>query len=238
IAVYVAKKLEIPVAIFSLEMTTETLIERVICAESEIPFHIIRKGRLTKEQWTRLFNVSDYLEKIPLYIDDSPSARVLEIKAKARRLKAEVGLGMIIIDYIQLCEPTLKSTQKTRQQEISDISRALKALAKELNVPVVALSQLSRLPEHREGKRPQLADLRESGAIEQDADMVLLLYRPWVYQEFRNDQSLKGIAEINIAKQRNGPTETFRLTFLEELMKFENMTSEVPEELEPEGFSF
>ncbi|MEO0076748.1 MAG: replicative DNA helicase [candidate division WOR-3 bacterium] len=233
IAVHVAKK-EIPVAIFSLEMTTETLIERIICAESEIPFNIIRKGQLSKQQWTRLFNVSDYLEKIPLYIDDSASARVLEIKAKARRLKAEVGLGMIIIDYIQLCEPTIKSAQKTRQQEISDISRALKALAKELNVPVIALSQLSRLPEHREGKRPQLADLRESGAIEQDADTVLLLYRPWVYPEFRTDESLKGIAEINIAKQRNGPTDTFKLSFRDEIMKFGDLTFEVPEELEQE----
>jgi replicative DNA helicase len=165
-----------------------------------------------------------------LYIDDSASARILEIKAKARRLKAESDLAMVMIDYIQLCEPTTTSAQKNRQQEISDISRALKALAKELNVPVMALSQLSRLPEHREGKRPQLADLRESGAIEQDADMVLLLYRADAYSELRKPEN-EGVAELNIAKQRNGPTDTFNLTFRKEVMKFENSIGEIAQEI-------
>ena len=226
IAIHVAKRHEKPVAIFSLEMTTETLIERVICAEAGIPFQVIRKGQLTKPQWNKLTNVADYLEHTKIYIDDSASARVLEIKAKARRLKAESDLAMVMIDYIQLCDPTITSAQKNRQQEISDISRALKALAKELNVPVIALSQLSRLPEHRTDKKPQLADLRESGAIEQDADMVLLLYRADAYLELRKPEN-EGIAELNIAKQRNGPTDIVMLTFRKEIMKFENYTGEI-----------
>jgi len=226
IAIHVAKRHEKPVAIFSLEMTTETLIERIICAEAGIPFQVIRKGQLTKPQWNKLTNVADYLEHTKIYIDDSASARVLEIKAKARRLKAESDLAMVMIDYIQLCDPTITSAQKNRQQEISDISRALKALAKELNVPVIALSQLSRLPEHRTDKKPQLADLRESGAIEQDADMVLLLYRADAYLELRKPEN-EGIAELNIAKQRNGPTDIVMLTFRKEIMKFENYTGEI-----------
>lgn len=231
IAAHVAKRHEKPVAIFSLEMTTETLIERVICAEAGIPFQTIRKGQLSKAQWNKLTTVAGYLEHLPLFIDDSASSRVLEIKAKARRLKAESDLAMVIVDYIQLCEPTTTSTQKNRQQEISDISRSFKALAKELNVPVVALSQLSRLPERREDKRPQLADLRESGAIEQDADMVLLLYRSEVYSEL-GDKIKPGEAELNIAKQRNGPTGPITLTFRKEIMKFENWTGEIIPELE------
>jgi replicative DNA helicase len=233
VATHIAKRHEKPVAIFSLEMTTETLMERVICAEAGIPFHVIRKGQLSKAQWNKLTNVAGYLEHLQLYVDDSASARVLEIKAKARRLKAESDLAMVIIDYIQLCEPSVTSSQKNRQQEISDISRALKALAKELNVPVVALSQLSRLPEHREGKRPQLADLRESGAIEQDADMVLLLYRADAYPELRKPEN-EGIAELNIAKQRNGPTDMINLTFRKEIMKFDNYIGEIAPEFEAE----
>ncbi len=233
IAAHVAKRYEKPVAIFSLEMTTETLLERVICAEVGIPFQIIRKGQLSKAQWNRLINVAGYLEHLPLYIDDSASSRILEIKAKARRLKAESGLAMVFVDYIQLCEPSAFSSQKNRQQEISDISRSLKALAKELNVPVVALSQLSRLPEHREGKKPQLADLRESGAIEQDADTVLLLYRAEAYPDLRTPEN-EGKAEVNIAKQRNGPTDMIILTFRKEFMKFENWTGEIAPELEGE----
>ncbi len=227
----VAKLYEKPVAIFSLEMTTTTLIERIICAESSIPFNILRKGYLLSEaNWKKLTSISSTLKKLPIYIDDSPSPRVLEIKAKARRLKAESGLALVIIDYIQLCEPIgPPSGQRNRQQEISDISRALKALAKELDVPVIVLSQLSRLPERREDRRPQLADLRESGAIEQDADVVLLLYRSEAYADILKKVE-PGVAEVNIAKQRNGPTGTIKLTFLKEFMKFENYTEEeVPE---------
>jgi len=233
IASHVAKKHDKPVAIFSLEMTTETLLERIICAEANIPFNIIRRGQLSKAQWNRLTSVAGYLEHLPIYVDDSASARVLEIKAKARRLKAESDLSMIFVDYIQLCEPSMTSAQKNRQQEISDISRALKALAKELEVPVVALSQLSRLPEHREGKKPQLADLRESGAIEQDADTVLLLYRADAYPELRTPEN-EGKAELIIAKQRNGPTDTVMLTFRKEIMKFENWSGELAPEIEEE----
>ncbi len=233
IASHVAKKHDKPVAIFSLEMTTETLLERIICAEANIPFNIIRRGQLSKAQWNRLTSVAGYLEHLPIYVDDSASARVLEIKAKARRLKAESDLSMIFVDYIQLCEPSMTSAQKNRQQEISDISRALKALAKELEVPVVALSQLSRLPEHREGKKPQLADLRESGAIEQDADTVLLLYRADAYPELRTPEN-EGKAELIIAKQRNGPTDTVMLTFRKEVMKFENWSGELAPEIEEE----
>jgi replicative DNA helicase len=233
IAAHVSKRHEKPVAIFSLEMTTETLLERVICAEAGIPFQTIRKGQLTKAQWNKLTNVAGYLENTPIYVDDSASSRVLEIKAKARRLKAESDLAMVMVDYIQLCEPSVTSSQKNRQQEISDISRALKSLAKELNVSVVALSQLSRLPEHRTDKKPQLADLRESGAIEQDADMVLLLYRADAYSDLRKPEN-EGIAELNIAKQRNGPTDTITLTFRKEIMKFENYVGEVYSETEVE----
>jgi replicative DNA helicase len=232
VATHVAKKHDKPVAIFSLEMTTETLLERIICAEAGIPFSVIRRGQLSKAQWNRLTNVAGYLEHLPIFVDDSASSRVLEIKAKARRLKAESDLAMIFVDYIQLCEPSVTSAQKNRQQEISDISRSLKALAKELNVTVIALSQLSRLPEHREGKRPQLADLRESGAIEQDADTVLLLYRAEFYSDLRTDKN-EGTAELIIAKQRNGPTDTINLTFRKEIMKFENWTGELAPDLEP-----
>ncbi|MEO0075056.1 MAG: replicative DNA helicase [candidate division WOR-3 bacterium] len=226
IATNVTKEYDRPVAIFSLEMTTETLIERIICSEAGIPFQTIRSGKLSRTQWNRLSVVADYLKRLPIYIDDSASLKVLEIKAKARRLKAESDLAMIIIDYIQLCEPSVRLPQRTRQQEISDISRALKGLAKELNVAVVALSQLSRMPERREDKRPQLADLRESGAIEQDADMVLMLYRPEVYLENRDKPELQGYAELNIAKQRNGPTDIVKLTYRKEIMKFENYIPE------------
>ncbi|MCX7784994.1 MAG: replicative DNA helicase [candidate division WOR-3 bacterium] len=231
IGLNVADHYKQPVAIFSLEMTTETLIERIICAKSRIPFNTLRKGFLLSDaDWRNLTNISSSLKQLPIYIDDSPSPRILEIKAKARRLKAEVGLALIIIDYIQLCQPIgPPSSQRNRQQEISDISRALKALAKELNVPVIALSQLSRLPERREDRRPQLADLRESGAIEQDADLVLLLYRSEVYADFIKNIE-PGVAEIIIAKQRNGPTGTIKLSFLKETMRFEKLTKEeVPE---------
>ncbi len=231
IGTHVAKDCKQPVAIFSLEMTTETLIERIISAESKIPFNMLRKGFLLSDSdWKRLTSIATDLRQLPIYIDDSPSPRVLEIKAKARRLKAESGLALVIIDYIQLCEPTgPPSGQRNRQQEISDISRALKALAKELNVPVITLSQLSRLPERREDRRPQLADLRESGAIEQDADVVLLLYRSEVYADVLKKVQ-PGVAELNIAKQRNGPTGTIKLTFRKDIMKFENYTGEEVEE--------
>ncbi|MDW7987510.1 MAG: replicative DNA helicase [candidate division WOR-3 bacterium] len=231
IATYAAKREERPVAIFSLEMTQETLIERIICAEAQISFQKLRRGNFEPSDWIQLTEACDTIKKLPIYIDDSASMKVLEIKAKARRLCAEKrDLALIFIDYLQLIEPQYPSRQKSRQQEITEISRALKGLAKELNVPVVALSQLSRLPERRVDKRPQLADLRESGAIEQDADLVILLYRPEIYEEFQSRPEYQGWAELIIAKQRNGPQGTVRLKYRKEYMKFEQYDeSELPD---------
>ncbi|MEO0131389.1 MAG: replicative DNA helicase [candidate division WOR-3 bacterium] len=221
IATYAADWMRRPVAIFSLEMTQETLIERILCAEAQLSFQKLRRGGLEQEEWIRLTSAVERLQNLPIYIDDSAAMKVLEIKAKARRLAAEMGdLGIIFIDYLQLIEPQYRSHQKSRQQEITEISRALKGLAKELNVPVVAISQLSRLPERRQDKRPQLADLRESGAIEQDADLVLLLYRPEIYEEFQARPEYQGWAEIIIAKQRNGPQGTIRVGYRKEWMRF------------------
>lgn len=221
----------IPIAIFSLEMSREMLAQRIICAEAHISMRDLRRGRLSRRDWTRLTTALGPISQARIYIDDSAALPILEIRAKARRLKSEEkDLGMIIIDYLQLIEGAREERMpKSRQQEISDISRALKAMAKELNVPIVALSQLSRLPERRDPKhpRPQLADLRESGAIEQEADLVMLLYRDEFYNRDTPD---KGIAEINIAKQRNGPVGTFRLAFLADCMRFENLARVEEEE--------
>uniref|UniRef100_A0A7C6A9A6 Replicative DNA helicase n=1 Tax=candidate division WOR-3 bacterium TaxID=2052148 RepID=A0A7C6A9A6_UNCW3 len=224
IGVNVALRNNVPIAIFSLEMSREMLAQRIICAEARISMRDLRRGRLSRRDWTKLTTALGPISQARIYIDDSAALPVLEIRAKARRLKSEEKeLGMVIIDYLQLIEGARDEKMlKSRQQEISDISRALKAMAKELNVPVVALSQLSRLPERRDPKhpRPQLADLRESGAIEQEADLVMLLYRDEFYNR---DSPDKGIAEVNIAKQRNGPVGTFRLAFLAECMRFENL---------------
>jgi len=224
IGVNAALRNNVPIAIFSLEMSKEMLAQRIICAEAHISMRDLRRGRLTRRDWTKLTTALGPISQARIYIDDSAALPVLEIRAKARRLKTEEKeLGMIIIDYLQLIEGAREERiAKSRQQEISDVSRALKAMAKELNVPVVALSQLSRLPERRDPKhpKPQLADLRESGAIEQEADLVMLLYRDEFYNRDTPDQ---GIAEVNIAKQRNGPVGSFKLAFLAESMKFENL---------------
>jgi replicative DNA helicase len=224
IGVNAALRNNVPIAIFSLEMSKEMLAQRIICAEAHISMRDLRRGRLTRRDWTKLTTALGPISQARIYIDDSAALPVLEIRAKARRLKTEEKeLGMIIIDYLQLIEGAREERiAKSRQQEISDVSRALKAMAKELNVPVVALSQLSRLPERRDPKhpKPQLADLRESGAIEQEADLVMLLYRDEFYNRDTPDQ---GIAEVNIAKQRNGPVGSFKLAFLADSMKFENL---------------
>jgi replicative DNA helicase len=224
IGVNAALRNNIPIAVFSLEMSREMLAQRIICSEAHISMRDLRRGRLTRRDWTKLTTALGPISQARIYIDDSAALPVLEIRAKARRLKTEEKeLGMIIIDYLQLIEGAREERiAKSRQQEISDISRALKAMAKELNVPVVALSQLSRLPERRDPKKPkpQLADLRESGAIEQEADLVMLLYRDEFYNRESPDQ---GIAEVNIAKQRNGPVGIFKLAFLTECMRFENL---------------
>ena len=210
---------KVPVGIFSLEMAGFQLAQRLLCAEAMVDSHKIRTGRLPDEDWSKLSTSVGKLAEAPIFIDDTPSLSVLELRAKARRLQSEHGVGMIVIDYLQLLRGVGRT--ENRQQEISQISRALKALAKELNVPVVACSQLSRAPETRgDDHRPRLSDLRESGSLEQDADVVLFIYRPEVYK--KNDESLKGKAEIIIAKQRNGPTGTVNLVWLGQYSKFEN----------------
>ncbi len=220
IAQNAAVDFKVPVAIFSLEMSKEQLVQRLLCAESHVDAHKLRTGFLSESDWPKLTIAAGRLSQSPLFIDDSASNSVINMKAKARRLKAEHGLGMIVIDYLQLIHGDIRT--ENRQQEISAISRNLKAMAKELNVPVVALSQLSRAVEARSEHRPQLSDLRESGSIEQDADVVAFIYRADYYEELRNEEN-EGIAEIIIGKQRNGPITTLRLAFIKEYTRFENL---------------
>ncbi|MDD2482269.1 MAG: replicative DNA helicase [Lutispora sp.] len=205
----------IPVAIFSLEMSKEQLSQRLLCSEALIDAHRLRTGDITEDEWIKLARAMGVLADKPIFIDDTPAISVTEIRAKCRRLKIEQGLGMIAIDYLQLMSG--KNNYDSRQQEVSDISRSLKALARELEVPVVALSQLSRAPEMRADHRPILSDLRESGAIEQDADVVMFLYRDEYYNP---DTEKKNIGEVIIAKQRNGPTGTIELVWLGQFTKF------------------
>ncbi|NIM01534.1 MAG: replicative DNA helicase [Acidobacteria bacterium] len=205
------------VGVFSLEMSHQQLFMRLLCAEAKIDAHRLRTGRIGKEQWQDIIRVYGPLSEAPVFIDDTPGVSVMEMRAKARRLKREHGLDLLIVDYLQLMRGN--GRYDSRQQEISDISRSLKALAKELNVPVIALSQLSRAPEQRGGDhRPQLSDLRESGAIEQDADVVMFLFREEVYK--RDDPDLEGKAELIIGKQRNGPTGTVELNFIRQFTRF------------------
>jgi replicative DNA helicase len=206
------------VGVFSLEMSKEQIGLRILSSESGVSNHLIRSGMLSERNWRDLADAASRLAKGKIFIDDSPGMDPLEMRAKARRLKMEAGLDMIMVDYLQLM--SVKGKIESRQQEISQISRGLKAIAKELNVPVLALSQLSRRPEQRTGDhRPQLADLRESGAIEQDADLVAFIYRDEVYNKETEE---KGIAEIIIAKQRNGPIGDFKLVFRNDITKFFN----------------
>ncbi len=211
----------LPVGFFSLEMSADALVTRLLCTEAKVNMMNVRTGQLTKEEMARLTEHVDNLMNAPIYIDDSASMNVLELQAKARRLKAEKNVQLIVLDYLQLMEGT---KGENRQQEITHISRSIKAVAKELELPVLALSQLSRAVEQRgENKRPQLSDLRESGAIEQDADVVMFVYRPEYYgiKEFEDtNQSTHNVCEIIVGKQRNGPTGDLRLTFLKEFGKF------------------
>jgi replicative DNA helicase len=219
IAQNAAIEIGVPVAIFSLEMSKEQLAIRMLSSEARVDSQRLRKGFLGETDWPKLTTAAGKLSDAPIFIDDSPAISVLEMKAKARRLKAENGLGLIVLDYLQLMRG--RDSSLPREQEISEISRSLKALAKELNVPVVALSQLNRQVETRTDKRPQMADLRESGAIEQDADVILFIYRDEVYNK-SEDNPEKGLAEIIIGKQRNGPTGKVKLTFLNDYTRFEN----------------
>ncbi|HGY56647.1 MAG TPA: replicative DNA helicase, partial [Caldithrix abyssi] len=204
------------VGIFSLEMSSEALVLRLLCTEAKVNQMAVRTGKLTKDEMGRLTSHVAKLMSAPIFIDDSPSLNVLELRAKARRLKAEHNIQLLVIDYLQLMEAT---KGENRQQEITHISRSIKGIAKELDIPVLALSQLSRAVESRDkSKRPQLSDLRESGAIEQDADVVMFVYRPEYYNipEFEDGLSTHNMCEIIIGKQRNGPTGNVRLTFLKE----------------------
>jgi len=202
IAANAASKHKIPVGIFSLEMSKEQLTTRMLCAEAKVDSQKLRSGFLAEHDWQLLIEAASVLSEAPIFIDDTPAISVLELRAKARRLKSEHNISLIIIDYLQLMKG--KGGNERREQEISEISRSLKALAKELNIPVVALSQLNRKVEDRENKRPRLADLRESGAIEQDADLIAFLYRDEVYNQ-REDNPNRGMAELIIGKHRNGP---------------------------------
>jgi len=219
-AQYAAKNANV-VGIFSLEMSAEQLVSRLLCSEARVDAHRLRTGYLNREEWARLADALRRLCETKVYIDDSAAVSVMEMRAKCRRLKAEHGLDLLIIDYLQLMAG--RGRIESRQQEVSQISRDLKGLAKELDIPVVALSQLSRAPEQRSEHKPQLSDLRESGAIEQDSDLVCFIYREEVYNPTDENQ---GTAELIIGKQRNGPTGVVQLAFLKEFTRFENMWRE------------
>jgi replicative DNA helicase len=225
VAEHAAIKNRVPVAVFSLEMAREQVVLRMLCSQARVESHRVRTGYLRESDWPLLTTAAGLLSKAPIYIDDTPAMSVLEMRSKARRLKSEANIGLIIVDYLQLVRGM--SDVENRQQEISQISRSLKALAKELRVPVIALSQLSRAVETRGGdRRPVLSDLRESGAIEQDADVVIFIYRPEVYEKTPDNE---GRAELIIGKQRNGPIGSVELTFISEYTRFESM-SRRPEE--------
>ncbi len=220
IAQHVGVTLRGAVLVLSLEMSAQQLVQRMLCSEAKVDAQAVRTGYLTSSDWHRLTAAAGRLSEAKIFIDDSPGITVLEARAKARRMKAEHGLNLIVIDYLQLMRGR---SQENRQQEISEISRSLRALAKELNVPVVALSQLSRAVEARAQRdfRPQLSDLRESGALEQDADLILFLYRQKVYKDDLPPEEEK-LAEVIIGKQRNGPIGTVKVVFLPEYARFEN----------------
>ena len=238
IAQYAAVEGNIPTAIFSLEMSKESLVQRMLASEGFIDAQRLRSGRLTSQDHSNLAKAAALLGQAPIWIDDTPGLTLLELRSRARRLKATAGIQMVIVDYLQLLQGPPNS--ESRQQEISQISRSLKILAKELMIPVVALSQLSRAPEQRTGdnRRPQLSDLRESGAIEQDADVVMFIYREDMYErsvdesgnqvKTRDGVPIEGLAEVLVRKQRNGPTGDVRLLFRKQFTRFENWTARQP----------
>ncbi|CEO87785.1 replicative DNA helicase [Syntrophaceticus schinkii] len=226
IAQNMAVKHQIPVGIFSLEMSGDQVVQRLLCSESLVDQHRLRTGFLREDDWPRLLKAATRLSEAPIFIDDTPALTLMEMRSKARRLKLEHGVGMLMVDYLQLMQTGKRS--ENRVQEISEISRFLKSLARELDVPVLALSQLSRAVEQRGGdRRPILSDLRESGSLEQDSDVVMFIYRDEYYDKDSED---KGVADIIIAKQRNGPTGTIQLAFLKEYTKFVNLEKREPPE--------
>lgn len=215
----------IPVGVFSLEMSREQLVMRLLASQAGIAMHRLRTGYLRPEEWAVLTDAAGALSQAPIFIDDTPAISVMEMRAKARRLKNEHGLGLLVVDYLQLARGY--GSVESRQQEISQISRSLKSLAKELEVPILALSQLSRAVEQREDKRPMLSDLRESGAIEQDADLVIFIFREEFYRP--NKEEARGKAEVIVGKHRNGPTGSAKLAFLAELARFSNLAEDMEE---------
>ena len=220
VAEYAAIENKIPVAIFSLEMSKEQLVIRMLCSQAHVEGTRLRTGYLNESDWPKLTIAAGNLSEAPIYIDDTAALSALELRAKARRLKSEHGLGMLIVDYLQLMKG--RARVENRQQEISEISRSLKALSKELSIPVIAVSQLSRKTEERTGNRPQLSDLRESGAIEQDADLIIFIYRDEVYNRSEDNQN-RGKAEVIIGKQRNGPIGKIDLAFLDKFTTFKDL---------------
>ena len=218
IAEYAGVVEKIPLAIFSLEMSKEQLVQRILCSHARIDAHKVRTGHLSPSDWPNLTKAAGELSEAPIYIDDTPAISIMELRAKARRLKRNHDIQLLVVDYLQLMRTS--ASAESRQQEISEISRSLKALARELAIPLIAISQLSRAVESRQDHRPQLSDLRESGAIEQDADVVVLLLREEYYNPTPEN---KGIAEVIIAKQRNGPVGSLNLTFIKEYARFENL---------------
>jgi replicative DNA helicase len=220
-AANLAMRAEVPTAIFTLEMSKSEVTQRLMCSEAKVESQRLRTGKLAADDWPRLTAACDRLAKAPIYVDDTGSITMMEIRSKARRLKSrEPGLGLIVVDYLQLM--TSGATVENRVQEVSQISRSLKVLARDLDVPILAMSQLSRAVEQRHDKRPILSDLRESGSIEQDADLVLFIYR----DEYYNDESdQQGIAELHLAKHRNGPTDTVKLSFLKRYAKFADLAA-------------
>ena len=220
IATNAALKAKVPAVLFSLEMSKEQMVNRILCSEAMVDSNKVRTGKIDDDDWIKLADTMGDLSEAPIYIDDTPGISIKEIRAKCRKLKFEKNIGLVVIDYLQLVQGSSKRAQGSREQEISEISRSLKILAKEINVPVIALSQLSRAPEQRPDHRPMLSDLRESGAIEQDADIVMFLYRDDYYNEDSED---KGLAEVIVAKHRAGSTGTVKLVWLGNYTKFANM---------------
>jgi replicative DNA helicase len=220
---HVAADNRLPAAVFSLEMSKQQLAQRMLCSRGQIDAHKLRKGLLQSHEYAHLANVVGELAKAPIWVDDSPGLTILELRAKARRLKLQHDIKCIMIDYMQLMD---NPGPDSRQQQISEISRGIKAVARELNIPVVCLSQLNRASEGRDGHRPRMSDLRESGSIEQDADVVMLLHREDYYRMSEPDFQPDNIAELIIAKQRNGPTGTVKLTFMNKTTRFENLSTQ------------
>jgi len=222
VAANLAVRKNVPVALFTLEMSKAEVTQRLMCSEAKVESQRLRSGKLAVDDWPRLTAECDKLAKAPVYVDDTGSITMMEIRSKARRLKAKhPDLGLIIVDYMQLM--TSGTSAENRVQEVSQISRSLKVLARDLDVPIVALSQLSRAVEQRHDKRPILSDLRESGSIEQDADIVMFIYRDEYYNSEESDQ--QGLAEVIVAKHRNGPTDTVKLSFLKRYAKFSDLAA-------------